>query len=50
MDAKLPHIHLSALDGITTLLYVIVGFGAIHIIARKYEGHPLADAALNFIC
>jgi hypothetical protein len=44
-----PHIHISALEGLVTALYVIVFLGAIHIIARKFEGHPFADAALDFL-
>lgn len=45
-----PHIHISALNGFVTALYVIILLGVAHIIARRFEGHPLADAFLNFFC
>lgn len=45
-----PHVHISALQGFITILYVIVGLGIAHILARRFEGHPLADAVLDFLC
>lgn len=44
-----PHIHISALEGLVTALYVIIFLGALHIIARNFEGHPLADSILDFL-
>lgn len=44
-----PHIHISALEGLVTALYVIIFLGAMHIVARKFEGHPFADAILDFL-
>lgn len=45
-----PHIHISAMEGLVTILYVVIGLGAIHIVARRFEGHPAADAVLNYLC
>lgn len=42
-----PHIHISAIQALVTSLEVLVVLGALHIVARKYEGHPLADAILS---
>lgn len=45
-----PHVHISGLEALKIMLVVVVGLGTIHVVARRYEGHPLADAALNFLC
>lgn len=45
-----PHVHISALEGFKVCLYVLIGFGAAHVIARRYEGHPLADTFLDIWC
>lgn len=47
MATVAPHVHISGLSALINALYVIVVFGAIHLIARRFEGHPLADAFLN---
>lgn len=49
-DPKLPHIHVSALDGVKTMFYVIVGFGLIHIVARKYPNNSFANTWMNVFC
>lgn len=43
----IPHVHVSAMEGVKTMLYVILGVGALYIVASRFEGHPLADAFLN---
>lgn len=45
----LPHIHISAMEGFVTFLYVVISLAVVHIIARKFEGHPFADAVLNYL-
>ena len=47
MATVAPHVHISALSGFIQALYVIVIIGVLHLVARKFEGHPLADAFLN---
>lgn len=42
-----PHAHISAIDGVKVGLYVFLFIGAIHIVARRFEGHPAGDAILN---
>lgn len=44
-----PHIHISALEGLVTALYVVIFLAVMHIAARRYEGHPFADAVLDFL-
>lgn len=44
-----PHIHISAMEGVKVALYVTIFLGIVHVVARRYEGHPAADAALNFL-
>lgn len=46
----IPHIHMSALEGVKTMLYVLIGFGVLHVIARKFDGHPFADTFLSIYC
>ena len=45
-----PHVHVSALEGVKIGLIALIALGTMHIIARKFEGHPLADAVLNVYC
>lgn len=45
-----PHVHVSALEGVKIVLIALIGLGIIHIAARKFEGHPFADALLNVYC
>ena len=47
MATVAPHVHISGLTAFINALYVIVVFGVIHLAARHFEGHPLADAFLN---
>jgi|SoimicMinimDraft_14_1059742.scaffolds.fasta_scaffold415881_1 hypothetical protein len=47
MASVAPHVHISGLSGLIQALYVIVVFGVLHLVARRYEGHPLADAFLD---
>jgi len=42
-----PHIHVSALNGFKTALYIVIFLGIIHIAARRWEGHPLANMILS---
>lgn len=46
----IPHIHMSALEGVKVMLYVLIGLGILHVVARKFEGHPFADAFLSVYC
>lgn len=46
----IPHVHISAVSAIVMALYVLVILGVLHIIARRFEGHPLADAVMNVWC
>ncbi len=41
------HVHVSALAGIVTVLYVIAGFGLISALAMKFKEHPAAQAWLD---
>jgi hypothetical protein len=45
-----PHVHVSAIEGVKITLIALIGIGVLHIAARKFEGHPLADAFLNVYC
>lgn len=45
-----PHVHVSAIEGVKIVLIAFIGLGTIHVIARKFEGHPFADAILNVYC
>lgn len=45
-----PHIHISAIEGVKVMLYVLIGLGILHVMARKFEGHPLADTYLDVYC
>ena len=47
MASVAPHVHISGLSAFIQALYVIVVFGVLHLVARRYEGHPLADAFLD---
>jgi hypothetical protein len=42
-----PHTHISGLSGLINALYVITVLGALFIAAKRYEGHPMADAFLR---
>lgn len=42
-----PHIHISAMNGLIVTLYVILALAVIHIIGRRFQGHPLADTLLD---
>jgi hypothetical protein len=50
MASVAPHVHISGLSAFIQALYVIVVFGVMHLLARRYEGHPLADAFLDIWC
>lgn len=43
----IPHVHISAIEGFKVFLYFVVFVGVLHVIARKFEGHPLADTILD---
>lgn len=45
--AVAEHVHISGFSAVINALYVIVIFGILHILARRFEGHPLADAFLD---
>jgi hypothetical protein len=47
MASVAPHVHISGLSGVINALYVIAIFGVLVTVARRYEGHPLADAFRN---
>ena len=47
MAAVAEHVHISGITALINALYVIVVFGVLHIVARRFEGHPLADAFLD---
>lgn len=47
MAAVAEHVHISGITAFINALYVIVVFGVLHIVARRFEGHPLADAFLD---
>lgn len=42
-----PHVHISGLSALINALYVILVLGVLHIVANRFEGHPLADAFLS---
>lgn len=48
--AVAEHVHISGISAIINALYVIVVFGVLHLLARRFEGHPFADAWLNIWC
>lgn len=50
MASVAPHVHISGLSAFVQALYVIVVFGVLHLVARRYEGHPMADAFLDIWC
>jgi hypothetical protein len=41
------HVHVSAIMGLVTVLYVIAGFGLISALAMKFRNHPAAEAWLD---
>ncbi len=41
------HIHLSFMQGLVTFLYMLVFFGALKLLALKFQGHPAADAIIE---
>lgn len=41
------HVHVSALMGIVTLLYVVAGFGLLSALALRFKNHPAAQAWLD---
>lgn len=45
--AVAEHVHISGVTALINALYVIVVFGLLHVIAKRFEGHPLADAFLD---
>lgn len=47
MASVAPHVHISGISAFINALYVIVVFGLLHLLARRFEGHPLADAFLD---
>lgn len=50
MASVAPHVHISGISAVINALYVILILGVLHIIAKKFEGHPLADAFLDVYC
>lgn len=50
MATVAPHVHISGITAFIQALYVIVVFGFLHLVARRFEGHPLADAFLDIWC
>lgn len=42
-----PHIHLSALNGFTVMLYVFIGMGLLHIISRRYPDSALFNMIMS---
>jgi len=50
MATVAPHVHISGISAIINALYVILVLGLLHILANRFEGHPLADAFLNIWC
>ena len=34
----MPHVHISGLEGLVTVLYVIAVMGALNLLAKKYKG------------
>ena len=45
----MDHLHVNAPTAVTVFLMVIVTVGTANLIAKKYEGHPAADAWLDLI-
>lgn len=41
------HVHVSALNAVVTVLYVIAGFGLLNALAMKFKDHPAAQAWLD---
>lgn len=46
----IPHVHISAIEGIKIGLIAFIFIGVVHVAARKFEGHPFADAILDVYC
>lgn len=42
-----PHVHISAVQTFINAIGVLIVLAVLHVIARKFEGHPAADAILN---
>lgn len=42
-----PHVHISGISALINALYVILVLGVLNLLARRFEGHPLADAFLD---
>lgn len=45
--AVAEHVHISGISAFIQALYVIAVLGAMVIVARRFEGHPAADAFLE---
>ena len=45
----MDHLHVNAATAVTVFHMVIVTVGTANIIAKKYEGHPAADAWLDLL-
>ena len=45
--AVAEHVHISGITAVINALYVIVVFGVLMYVAKRFEGHPLADAFLD---
>jgi hypothetical protein len=43
----MDHLHVNAATAVSVFLMVVVTFGAANLVAKKYEGHPAADAWLD---
>jgi hypothetical protein len=41
------HVHVSALNALVTILYVVAGFGLLSALALKFNKHPAAQAWLD---
>jgi hypothetical protein len=50
MASVAPHVHINGISAFINALYVIIVFGLLHIAARRFEGHPMADAFLDIWC
>lgn len=42
--AVAPHVHISGIGAIINALYVILILGVVKVLARRFAGHPFADA------
>lgn len=43
----MDHLHVNAATAVSVFLMVIVTVGTANLVAKKYQGHPAADAWLD---